>query len=267
VIVAGRHLAGWKPSRPDHRDLLYSVTPVILPASADVSAGCSRVEDQGQIGSCTANASTDAMEFLEIRAGAQVTQLSRLFVYWTTRVLIERGSPADDSGAHIRDVMKSLRKYGACPEASWPYDPGYMSAKPTPVAFAEAKLRMVTSYAAVPGLDGVRHSLAVDGLPVVGGFSVPESMMSAECASTGIVVFPASGERIVGGHAILFVGYDDSTRLVKFKNSWSEKWGKGGYGFLPYVFFERRLADDLWQVRAEKLPVPVRGPGPSDQAN
>ena len=108
---------GWVPDRPDYRDKLYTAIaapPKKLPPKVDLRAGCSRVEDQGQLGSCTANALVGNLEFLEMKAGHSVTNLSRLFVYYNERAM--EGTINDDAGAMIRDGVKSLVKLGVCSE-------------------------------------------------------------------------------------------------------------------------------------------------------
>ena len=106
---------GWVPDRPDHRDQLYATIaapPKKLPPKVDLTAGCSPVEDQGKLGSCTANALVGNLEFLEVKAGQPVADLSRLFVYYNERVM--EGSVNDDAGAMLRDGVKSLVKQGVC---------------------------------------------------------------------------------------------------------------------------------------------------------
>jgi C1A family cysteine protease len=47
------------------------------------------------------------------------------------------------------------------------------------------------------------------------------------------------GEGVLGLHAVLAVGYDDSNHVVTIKNSWGTEWGEGGYGRLTYQYVER----------------------------
>jgi C1A family cysteine protease len=262
VEIAGqkRHLHGWIPGRPDPRDRVFKASAVgslFLPGKIDLSPLWVRIENQGEIGSCTANSATSCLEYLFKKSGKPVPELSRLFVYWMTRVRVEHVPGTEDAGAVIRDVMKSLAKYGACLEKSWPYDESKFSIEPTKAAQDEGlKYQLLASgagdykpgYYLLPTLYAMKKCLA-EGYPFVGGFSVPESMMSEETAKTGIVKLPAKGEEIVGGHAIAFVGYDNSTKLLKFCNSWGSGWGKGGFGFLPYDYFAKGLLSDCWVMR------------------
>jgi C1A family cysteine protease len=249
-----RHIKGWRPSPPDHRDLIMpdpTLVPglMILPSAADNSNLCSPVEDQGELGSCTANSSTSAMEALAKKLGIPVINLSRLFVYYYSRK-VEGTPPSEDSGAVIRDVMKVLAHYGAPPETAWPYDIEQFSSNPPYPVVKAALTHRINRYYRCPTLHSIKVSLA-HGFTAVGGFSVPESMMGAHTAQTGIVAMPGPHEAMIGGHAVHFVAYDDSTRLLKFQNSWGAGWGAKGFGFLPYDFVDAKLADDFWSIRRE----------------
>jgi hypothetical protein len=206
------------------------------------------------------------MEALYQKLGQPVAMLSRLYVYFVSRVRIEGTPASEDSGCMIRDVMKALNTIGACAESTWPYDISKFSSTPSAAADAEASSHEVTTYQACPDLASVKQAIA-DGFPVVGGFSVPENMMSQQCAQTGIVQMPGPNEQIVGGHCVMFVGYDDSTSLIKFANSWGTGWGDSGHGYLPYGFFTDTgngpLADDCWTITNEETPTPTPTPAPT----
>jgi C1A family cysteine protease len=192
------------------------------------------------------------MEFLYRKAGKMQPELSRLFCYYATRVWVEGTATDDDSGAQIRDVMKAVARYGVAPEKVWPYVPERFSKRPSSLATSTALQHQVTQYLAVNGLLATRTCLAA-GYPIVIGFSVPENMESQACEATGLVRMPEPDEQIVGGHAVLAVGYDDTKKLLMFQNSWGASWGQHGYGFLPYGFVEQGLADDFWTIRNEEL--------------
>jgi C1A family cysteine protease len=249
-----RRLNGWRRDRPDPRDYRVGtvrsyVRALGIPSFVDLSVGrLPRVEDQGLIGSCTLNAATSAEEYLEIKAGRPVTELSRLFAYYATRVWVEHQAPGEDGGAEIRDAMKALATFGVCSERSWPYDPAKFSRCPPPEAIVEAKHRTIVTYWRCPRLTSIRVSLAL-GYPVVGGFSCFESLESDDTTRTGLVKMPADGEPVIGGHAVLFVGYSDRDQLLRFENSWGIGWGERGFGFLPYDYVRQGLADDFWTIR------------------
>jgi C1A family cysteine protease len=240
---------GWVPDLPDHRDFMYSAVrkPAKLPSSVDLRPGCSKVEDQGQLGSCTGNALVGALEFLEMKDKVPYIELSRLFIYYNERVI--EHSVASDSGAQIRDGIKTLAKQGVCSEKCWPYDISKFTIKPDAPCYKEATSHKITTYHRILTVDEMRACLA-DGYPFVFGFSVYESFESQQVDQTGIVPMPQSGEQQVGGHAVVGVGYDDSTKRFIVRNSLGEGWGMKGYFTIPYDYLgNRNLSDDFWTIR------------------
>ena len=245
---------GWLPDLPDHRDLLYSaIAPTIarLPRKVDLRSECSPIENQGAIGSCTANALVGAVEFLEIKDGAQFIDLSRLFVYYNERAI--EGTVNQDSGAFIRDGIKSLAKLGVCPEKLWPYYVAAFTTKPGANCYAAAKDHQITSYYRIGRLDEMRTCLA-DGFPFVFGFTVYQAFESAAVAKSGVLNMPGKNERVMGGHAVIGVGYDDSQERFIVRNSWGANWGQKGYFTMPYDYLDpaKNLADDFWTIRASE---------------
>lgn len=243
---------GWLPDLPDHRDFRYSsIAPRLarLPPRVNLQAQCSPVEDQGRLGSCTANSLVGALEFLEKKDGVLFVDLSRLFVYYNERVI--EGTVDQDSGAFIRDGIKSLTKQGVCPERQWPYavDKVTFKKKPSPACYRAAKKHRITSYHRINAVEEMRTCLA-DGFPFVFGFTVYESFESATVAKSGVLNLPAPREGVVGGHAVMSVGYDDLEERFLIRNSWGVDWGKKGYFTMPYAYLsDRNLSDDFWTIR------------------
>jgi len=241
---------GWMPDLPDHRDILYGAVrkvPAKLPPAADLRPMCSKVEDQGDIGSCTGNALVGALEYLERKDGVPYAELSRLFIYYNERVI--EHTIKSDSGAMIRDGIKTLVKQGICTEKKWPYNILRFSAKPSQLCYKEALDHQITVYHRIQTLDEMRACLA-EGFPFVFGFTVYESFESQQVAQGGVVQMPQPGERSVGGHAVLAVGYDDSKKRFVIRNSWGEGWGMKGYFTMPYDYLDNRnLSDDFWTIR------------------
>jgi len=248
---AAKHLRGWIPDLPDHRDFLYAAlrpSGVRLPKSVDLRPTLSPVEDQGQLGSCTANALAGALEYLEIKGGRPLVDLSRLFIYYNERVVEQ--SVASDSGAMLRDGIKTLAAQGVCSEKKWPYVTSAFTKKPSAACYAEAKKHIISSYHRIVSLSDMRACLA-EGFPFVFGFSVYEGFESAKVAKTGVLNLPRPGEKQLGGHAVCAVGYEDKTKRLLVRNSWGPRWGMKGYFTLPYDYVSNRdLSDDFWTIRA-----------------
>jgi C1A family cysteine protease len=209
---------------------------------------CSPVEDQGQLGSCTANALVGALEFLELKDGAQFADLSRLFLYYNERVI--EGTVNQDSGAFIRDGIKSLAKQGVCTEPEWPYKISRFRRKPSRACYRTAKKHRIFSYHRITTVDEMRSCLAEE-FPFVFGFTVYDAFESAAVARSGVLNMPGPKEKVVGGHAVMGVGYNDRARRFVIRNSWGSDWGQKGYFTLPYDYLspDKNLADDFWTVR------------------
>ncbi len=266
---------GWLPDVPDRRDIPFAAVfrvPRKLPPGADLRAGCSAVEQQGNLGSCTAQALVGALEFLELKTGSQVAShkskvkylrpatfdrrlspsrfadLSRLFVYYNERLAM--GTVREDSGAMLRTGIKVLKKRGVCREALWPYRVARFAARPEAACYREAARHQVTAYQRLETLNEMKACLAM-GLPFVFGFSVYAHVMSAAVRRSGNIRLPKPRERLLGGHAVMAVGYRDKTRSLIFRNSWGADWGRAGYGAMPYAYLEdRSLSDDFWCIQA-----------------
>jgi C1A family cysteine protease len=243
---------GWIPDLPDQRDHVYAAPPkvlAVLPKKADLRPKCPPVLDQGELGSCTANAIANAFRFDEMKQKvAKPMAPSRLFIYYNERAM--EGTIHSDAGAQIRDGIKSVVKQGVCPETEWPYDIAKFAQKPPAKAFKDALKHQALSYQRlIQSLSQMKGCLAA-GYPFVFGFSVYESFESQSVAKTGKVPIPGPTEKSLGGHAVLAVGYDDADQHVTVMNSWSAKWGDKGCFYLPYAYInDGNLAADFWTVR------------------
>ncbi|HLN28193.1 MAG TPA: C1 family peptidase [Gemmataceae bacterium] len=233
---------GWIPDLPDQRDFTYAVSAPVanIPSSVDLRDKCPPVYDQGQLGSCTANAIAGALEFEMMKQGLNAFIPSRLFIYYNERAM--EGTIPTDAGAMIRDGIKSVANQGDCPEGNvgdpppaWPYDIGKFAVQPAQACFDKAKdLKAVSYHSVTQNLADMKGCLA-EGYPFVFGFTVYESFESADVAKTGNVPMPKAAEQVLGGHAVLAVGYDDDERVFICRNSWGDAWGDAGYFYMPYA--------------------------------
>jgi C1A family cysteine protease len=242
---------GWQRDLPDHRDHQFAAPLMALgplPAKADLRAQCPPVYDQGQLGSCTANAIAAAIQFDRLKQKLPDFTPSRLFIYYNERVL--EHSVNADSGAQIRDGIKSVGAQGDCPETEWPYVIAKFKTKPSAACYADALKYKVVSYQRVTQTLTQFKGCLASGWPFVFGFTVYESFESAAVAKTGHAALPKSNESVVGGHAVVAVGYDDAQQRFIVRNSWGAGWGMKGYFTLPYAYLtDANLASDFWTVR------------------
>jgi C1A family cysteine protease len=234
-----------------------------LPTTIDLRAWCSPVEDQGALGSCTAQAGVGIVEYFERRAFGRHIDGSKLFLYKATRNLMHQ---TGDTGAWLRVTMKAIVLFGIPPEEFWPYTIADFDDEAPAFCYAFAQNYQAIQYYRLdpPGtsrqalLGRIKAELAA-GLPAMFGFTVYSSISQA--AATGKIPFPVPGERVVGGHAVVAVGYDDNmsvsnanspgsqtTGALLVRNSWGAGWGSDGYGWIPYEYVLRGLAIDWWSL-------------------
>jgi C1A family cysteine protease len=272
-MIISKYKYGLKPDRKDLRDFIYKPTLSKLPKQVDLRSQFPAVYDQGQLGSCTANACVGLLEYLEITAKMGSFQvetlsevspsecleylynlgrifekdfvaLSRLFLYWQTRNL--EGTVDEDAGATLMDCMKVMQKIGVCPEVDFPYDITKFKVPPSKQANADAQVHKISAYFRVSDLDHLKAALA-EGHPVIFGFYVYESFESEKVAKTGVCPKPKKGEQLLGGHAVVAVGYQDGILggKVLIRNSWGALWGQQGYFTMSYDVFNQ-LVMDQW---------------------
>ncbi|HEX7571309.1 MAG TPA: C1 family peptidase, partial [Verrucomicrobiae bacterium] len=236
---------------PDHRDHVFAAplaTLGPLPAKADLRPHCPPVYDQGQLGSCTANAISGAIQFDRLKQKLADFIPSRLFIYYNERVI--EHSVNSDSGAQIRDGIKSVAKQGDCPEPEWPYVIGKFKTRPAAACYTAALKYKAVSYQRVTQSLGELKGCLAAGWPFVFGFTVYESFESSTVAKSGHAPLPKSGESVVGGHAVVGVGYDDAKQWFIVRNSWGAGWGLKGCFTLPYAYVaDDNMASDFWTIR------------------
>jgi C1A family cysteine protease len=249
---------GWKRDLPDLRDHMMAFEGLAETTRVDLRDRCPPVYDQSQLGSCTANAIAAAYQFDEIKqCSAKPFMPSRLFIYYNERDM--EGTISVDSGASIRNGIKSVNRLGVCHETLWPYDIAKFAVRPTQECYQDSKQHKSLRYHRIKQNSQQLKSALNSGYPVVFGITVYESFESEEVAKTGVVPMPTGDEKLLGGHALLLVGYDNESRQWLFRNSWGEEWGDKGYGYLPFKYLapKNNLAGDFWIIETVEQLQPI----------
>jgi len=257
---------GWRPQLPDRRDQGYVVhSPLAAhPDTYDLREETEALDfpiyNQGHLGSCTANAIGAAFHFNEKKVHYDAEEdfvPSRLFIYYNERNM--EGSVDSDAGANIRDGIKSINALGVCSEdgpSGWAYDENRFTERPPQACYTAATKEKALRYRKVPQtLTAIKAALHDEVQPIVFGFTVYESFESQKVAQSGVMPMPEQDEKVLGGHAVLACGWDDTQQAVLVRNSWGEDWGLGGYFWMPYEYITNKdCADDFWIVETISRP-------------
>jgi C1A family cysteine protease len=232
------------------RDYMLAIAPAkTLPESVSLRAQMPPVYDQGQLGSCTANSIGAILELNERKQQEKdAATPSRLFIYYNERVM--EGTVSEDAGAEIRDGIKSVAQLGAPPETSWPYDITKFSKKPTAKVYSQAKKHLALRYARVLQDTIPLQTVLAGGEAISFGFTVYSSF-ETDVGSDGIVPMPKPDEKVLGGHAVVAIGYQQIKGQLYFecRNSWGTGWGDKGHFWMPSSYItSSSLASDFWVV-------------------
>lgn len=291
------HGMGWRPDLPNHKD--YDETTDSVPTrlkgypnvlsikeitkrlglgperlesiklnqKIDLREGCSPIEDQEALGSCTAHAGVGLLEYYERRRYRKHIDASRLFLYKATRNLL---GWTGDTGAYMRTTMAAMALFGVPPEEYWEYNITDFDEEPSAFCYSFGQNYQALQYYRLdkPGIsrESLLHSIKVrlkHKLPMAFGFTVFSSIEQA--GDTGMIPLPCPRDRVIGGHAVMAVGYNDKLEIhnenceeastvgaLIIRNSWGTEWGDNGYGYLPYEYILYRLAIDWWSlIKAE----------------
>jgi C1A family cysteine protease len=236
---------GWIEDKYDERDFEFSVPKALLrklPSEGNVITYCPEIYQQGNIGSCVGNAVAAQIATGHIIQGLIDPQPSRLMIYYNAREM--RGSTQVDAGCSLRDAIKSVAKLGVCPESKWPYIESYFAIKPPKSCYDSAIKDKIISYHRLwYSLNNMKACITA-GYPFSIGIRVYENFPM----ELGDIPMPLGG--MIGGHAMMVVGYRDSIKRFIVRNSWGKEWGTNGYGTIPYSYIiNPKLSVDFWTIR------------------
>jgi len=231
----------------DYSVSLNSTTP----ATFDLRNKISIMYDQGPLGSCTANALCYAYIYDD-----PTYKPSRLFLYYNERYLDRDVN--QDAGSTLSQGINALEKYGVCSETTWPYNVSKFAVKPQDIAYTESvKHEVIEANRVLQTMSSLKGCLT-SGFPFVVGIEIYASFESNMVSSTGYVPMPdVNHEELLGGHAVICVGFNDSKGVWIMKNSWGSSWGDRGYFYLPYAYLTNtQLSGDVWKITKVSVAIP-----------
>jgi len=229
----------------DERDYFVKATPVqVLPSRVSLRKYCKGlVKSQGRIGSCGSHAFATALEImLRKDKPSWFIETSELFHYYVVRDKDFMGTLPRDSGQYLRDGARVLKKIGISPESLCPYDYRKFNEKPGIFAYGFARWWKIKSYQKCYDIQSIKSELA-EGNPVVFGVGVTKSFLRNRNGE----IKEIQNDPYAGGHAMVFIGYDEDKQAFELINSWGTLWGKNGYAWMPYGWFQKRFLD-AWTI-------------------
>jgi C1A family cysteine protease len=213
-----------------------------LPLIVDLRRRMPPVYNQGNLGSCTANVFVAAIQFQDPTFFG-----SRLFLYYNTNLI--EGNVIIDDGATLADGISALEKYGVCSEAIWPYNIKKYATRPPGLCYTNGLKHRVLSATNIQTTTNSIKQALFRKTPIVCGIAVYSSFENASVTATGIVPMPGPNEHLLGGHAVLVVGYNETRKQWIMRNCWGPKWGDKGYFYLPYAYLlNPKYCMELWTL-------------------
>lgn len=242
-------LYGWKKDGPhEYQTHEFSICRNVKAIKlVDLRNQCPPVYDQGELGSCTANGLAALYQFDQMKQGISSFMPSRLFIYYNERKM--EGTIDEDAGAEIKDGVTSLIKDGVCAESEWPYNINDFAVEPPNSCYTIAKSHQALKVKPLrQNLTQLKQCL-IDGFPFTFGFLVYSGFESASVARSGVMKMPGKREILLGGHAVVCVGYNDTKSQFICRNSWGTSWGDKGYFYMPYNYMTNpNLSSDFWAI-------------------
>jgi len=205
------------------------------------------IVDQGNIESCVPTCISTVYYYLTMKQSNHLNfRISRLYLYYQFRRLYD--DVKLDEGSTIRDCINILYKDGVVPEFLYPYVESKIFNNPSEF------LEKYSRFCKCLGFENISRKVIKQYLlldnPVLCGIKLFDSVYSDEVKNSGIINYSEEYDKILGGHCIILVGFDDSKKYYKFINSWGSTWGDKGFGYLPYDYIKNiRLSNEFYIIK------------------
>lgn len=208
--------------------------------------------NQGQLGSCVANAVTKALEIQSCRETGTITDLSRLAVYYLAREAETHGMVGTvirDNGTYVSEACDIARRFGVPTEQDWPYLEDKVNVSPGWRAMRSAYRHRIGGFYRLLN-EGERRCNEINihlhaGNPVVFGMQVTDAIHEYR---KGEVLQPSGGT--IGRHAMVIIGVDKQGNYI-VENSWGTGWGDDGFCLLSPALVGSKYVSDLWTVTSQ----------------
>jgi len=164
----------------------------------------------------------------------------------------------------LTGLMRAMALFGNVPEKHWPYRENLYNEEPPQFCFSYGQSNQSLKYFRLDSFDIPYDILLYEikivltaGFPCIFGFTLYDSVYTEYNSKNGYIPFPVDIDSVVGGHVVLAVGYDDRMYVsiqqeepgaILIRNSWGDRWGRGGYGWLPYQYVLKGLTSDWWSL-------------------
>jgi len=236
--------------KPNHNDITAEKNAVraVTPQRVSLIQKMPPIYDQGDLGSCVANATAAILSYANFVSSKRVQYMSsRMFLYFNGRAAdaILDKDPSElitDVGLYMDSALTTIKTDGVLAETACPYDISRFAYKPSADKYQLAQKNKNINYKNIAKtLASLKTQLAA-GLPIMIGINVYDNFFSDITSTKGTVGMP-NGE-LLGGHAIVIVGYDDMRSVFNIRNSWGTGWGDVGYGTIPYSYI---ISNDAYQ--------------------
>jgi C1A family cysteine protease len=209
------------------------------------------IMEQGDIDACVPNCISTVYYYNTFKQGNYLNfRISRLFLYYYVRK--EYNELSDDGGARIIDCIKILEKSGVPPEMTHPYHDKFIYKEPNETSTKLAKYCKLLGFKEIKR-NKIKKRIIENNL-VICGIKIYENFNNKNTIITGHVNLPKSEEKLLGGHSIIIVGYDEKNYI--FLNSWGKSWGDNGIGYLPFEYIENyNLSDEFFIITKISNPI------------